>query len=458
MGKFSIETKVGLFAAVAILLIAYSTMKVGDQSVVTGRGYELFVDIGNATGVKTKTPVRLAGVEVGVVKNIELIESRTARLTLLVNDEVKLAKDSNVLIKAKGFMGSLFVELVPGGMGKPYLKDGDIIGYGGLGGDVNLLVTEFSDIAKDIKSVSSSLKELVGNDESSPVYRTINNLDQFAETIKTLMIRNEENFNKISENLARLTEKLAGIVDEGKEDIEDSMERIASITKKIDEGKGTVGKLVNDEETVEKLNQTLDSLNSALGGFKRLETSIGYHTEYLTQSEEFKHYVGLDLKPSPDKAFMLEFVNDPSPDSSRVQRTTDVTVGNNTTTITTDSATIARDRFTFSAQIAKKFYDFTVRGGVIESSGGVGLDYGKGPFGVEFSAFDFETSYGEKPHLKLLGNINVTENFYLVGGADDMISPNQKTDWFVGAGIRLVDEDVKGLFSTGLGSLVGATK
>ena len=176
-----------------------------------------------------------------------------------------------------------------------------------------------------------------------------------------------------------------------------------------------------------------------------------YHTEYLGKSEEFKHYVNLTLKPKPDKAFIFDFVSDPSPSPDRITRETTITSGGVSSVVTTETATVSRNKFRFSAQLAKQFYDFTVRGGIIESRGGVGFDYSKGPLGAQFSAYDFETDYNQRPHLKAAGTLNVTKNLYLIGGADDMISKQQDTDWFVGAGIRLVDEDVKSLFSIGSG-------
>ena len=174
----------------------------------------------------------------------------------------------------------------------------------------------------------------------------------------------------------------------------------------------------------------------------------------MTKSQDFKNYVHVALRPSPDKAFLLDFVADPNPNPSHTVRTTDVTVGNNTTQVITDTGTIERNKLRISAQLAKKFYDFTVRGGLIESTGGVGLDYDKGPLGVHFSAFDFQSRYGQRPHLKLMGDVAVTKNFYLLGGLDDIIASQNANDFFVGAGFRLIDEDIKTLGRMGGASVV----
>lgn len=444
-----LETKVGLFVLAILGLIAFSTLKVGEQTTVLRGGYTVTVLLDSAIGINTKTPVEIAGIQVGIVKEIELIESRQAKAVLLINRGVRLPTGTTAMVRAKGFLGDTYMELIPGPPDAEVLGAGSTVGYAGVGGDINVLITQFNDIAKDIKAVTSSLKEMIGKDDASPVYRSVMNLDKFTEDLKNLIIRNEGNVNRITDNLADLTGNLRGLVDRGQENVEESLSRIASISRKIDQGQGTIGALVNDKETGEKINAAADSLTDALGGLKKLEAELGYHTEFLTATKDFKHYIHLNLKPRPDEAFKFEFVEDRSPSPNRATRTTTVTAGGASTTVIADTETTERNKFRVSAQLAKKIYDFTLRGGLIESRGGVGIDYDRGPFGVQVSAFDFNTQQGRKPHLKVLGNLNVTRSLYLVGGADDMLNPTQKTDWFIGAGVRLVDDDIKSLLTGG---------
>lgn len=455
MKGLSIEVKVGMFALAIIAILAWATVRVSDKTSVSGGGYELTAVFNNATGLKMKAPVELAGVKVGVVKGIKLLDSRQALVTLALGKEVKLTDNSEAILRTRGFLGETYVEIIPGNPELPVLEKGERIPYTMRTGDINSLVSQFNSIAEDIKHVTSSLKDMVGNNQEYPINRIVDNLEDFTQAIRDLTIRNQGNIDRVSENLAAMTDELREIVAKGKSDVEESMERIASITRKIDEGKGTVGRLVNDDETIDKLNEAVDNLNNTLGGFRKLETEIGYHAEYLTQSTDFKHYIDLALRPSPDKALLLGLVTDPDPRANHVERITEVTVGGNTTTVNTQTATIDREKLRFSAQLAKSFYDFRFRGGIIESTGGFGLDFNRGPVGLHFSAFDFSTRFGDKPHLKAGADLNITRNLYLTGGADDIIRPGgPRPDWFVGAGFRFVDDDVKRYLSTGAASLV----
>ncbi|MFH1654746.1 MAG: MlaD family protein [Pseudomonadota bacterium] len=454
MKRYTIEMKVGIFAAVMIILLAWLTMKVNERGAVMGGGYKLNVELADATGLKRKAPVLLAGVEVGVVDKVTLTPERRALAELMISKNVILPTDTEIVIRTKGFLGETYVEIIPGGAANK-LGDGDNIGLSKRTGDINTLVSQFGDIANDIKAITGAMKQLMGDANDSKVAKMINNWEQLSETLNLMALRNENNIDRITASMADFSENIQHLIAQSKDEVSESMDHIASITAKIDRGEGTVGKLINDDETVEKLNATLDNLQDTLGGFRKLEMEIGYHNEYLTRSKDFKHYVSLALRPAPDKAFMFDLVSDPNPNPTHIDRTTDITVNNNTTTVSTTTATTDRSKLRFSAQLAKSFYDFRFRAGIIESTGGIGLDYIKGPMGLRFSVYDFSTRYGERPHLKMLGDVGVTKNFYLLGGADDFINPNQRVDWFVGIGLRLIDEDIKRLASFGGGSLLG---
>lgn len=443
--KLSNEIKVGIFAAVVIVLIALVTIRVGDQSIVAGGAYEIEAVFTSATGLYPKAAVEIAGVDVGVVKEIGLTDGGRALVTMGISKNVKIPPDSTVFLKTKGFLGEAYIEIVPGDPAKPGLKNGDRIARTESGGDVSGLVNQFNAVADDIKEITQTMKGWMSEEKGGVIASTIHNLDEFTRVMRDVTTRNEENLDRIMQNMADLTHELKQMVQNNKQDINESMERVASITKKIDEGRGTLGKLVNDPETIEKLNDSLDNLSDALGGYRQLELGLGFHTEYLNRSNDFKNYVSLALRPTPDEALLVDIVSDPAPDTARTRRTSDVTVGGTTTNITTENQVLERDTIRYSAQLAKRFYDFTLRGGLIESKGGVGLDYTKGPMGLSFSAFDFETDFNEQPHLKFLGQLNVTSNLYLLGGADDILNPAQRTDYFFGGGIQFVDEEIKSL-------------
>jgi phospholipid/cholesterol/gamma-HCH transport system substrate-binding protein len=424
------EMSVGLFVLFALVIVGYMTIKVGGGTSFAG-GKTYFVTVNSALGIKNKTPVLIAGYQAGVVDKISLDGTRHARLQLSIQKDVHLTEGTQAAVRAKGALGETFVEVVPGPDGAPELPDKADLIYNGSGGDINSLVQRL-------------------NDMTPGASRAVDNLDKFAEVLKGLMLRNEQNVNRILANFAALSEDLRYGFANFRPDMQESAERIASITRKVDEGKGTIGKLVNDDTTVKKINEAVDGINGVVGGVHRMQADIGFHTEYLGTVRDFKNYVHLDLKPRPDQAFLLEFVTNPSPPPSVSTTNSTVTVGGAATTVSTVNSVTQRNKFLVSAELAKKFYNWRLRGGIIESRGGVGLDYMNGPVSAGSSVWDFGSNDGRKPQVKVYGNLNLTRSIYLTGGGNDLLNSTQSRSWFVGGGVKVSDDDVKGVI--GLGS------
>ena len=436
MKELSLELKVGLFAAAVILIIVYATVRVSDHGLFGGGAYHVWVMIDSAEGLTLKTPVEVAGIQVGYIEDLGLSEGRRAKAKLRIDNRVTLGQNAIAQVRTKGFLGETYVDLKPGD------PETGLIPHGGQIQATNPYV-DLGQIASDVKDITDSLKRMLADDEKGPVSRVMKNMEVFTKKLSEISIQNQEGVNQIVASLRSFSGDLSEVMAERKESLKDTMDRLNHITKNVDEGRGTVGRLLNDEEIADNINNAAKGLSETVGGISRFQVEVGYHLEYLGKSQDFKNYVGVALKPRPDKYFLLEFVVDPSPSPVQKITTTNVTTGGTTTTVVTDESVVDKDKFFISAQLAKTFHNITLRGGVIESRGGVGVDYNIGPFGVQFSAFDFRTDNNQMPHLKVLGSMNVTKNFFVLSGLDDFISKQQDLDWFVGAGIKFVDDDIK---------------
>jgi phospholipid/cholesterol/gamma-HCH transport system substrate-binding protein len=108
---------------------------------VGGDVYEVQAQFNSASGLKPGTAVEIAGVEVGRIRGITLIEDR-AKVILAVNSTVKLYTDTIASIKSRGIIGEKFLSLSPGGGGDP-LKPGDTIRDTESGLDLEQLVGQF---------------------------------------------------------------------------------------------------------------------------------------------------------------------------------------------------------------------------------------------------------------------------------------------------------------------------
>jgi phospholipid/cholesterol/gamma-HCH transport system substrate-binding protein len=123
MKKFDLELTVGLFIIAGIICLGYLSIKLGKMEMIRGNGYDTYALFSNTGGIRTGSPIVIAGVDVGRVKSI-LLDNYQARVVLHLTENVKIQEDAIASIKTKGLIGERYIEITPGGSEK-------IIGPGG---------------------------------------------------------------------------------------------------------------------------------------------------------------------------------------------------------------------------------------------------------------------------------------------------------------------------------------
>jgi phospholipid/cholesterol/gamma-HCH transport system substrate-binding protein len=113
MKKWSLEFVVGLFLALGVACLAYLSIKVARKEFSPGGGYQVQALFSNCNGLRSGSPVLIAGVEVGRVKRIDL-KDYEARVEMVIQPGVVLQTDTIASIKTKGLIGEKYLELKPG--------------------------------------------------------------------------------------------------------------------------------------------------------------------------------------------------------------------------------------------------------------------------------------------------------------------------------------------------------
>jgi len=104
----------GLVLAVAIGFTAYAGKTTGFTT--AGAEYALNASFRSADGVSVGTDVRLAGVKVGRVTDLQLDpDTYRANAIFTVREGIGVPDDSAVAISSEGLLGGNYVEILPGG-------------------------------------------------------------------------------------------------------------------------------------------------------------------------------------------------------------------------------------------------------------------------------------------------------------------------------------------------------
>ncbi|HKX12890.1 MAG TPA: MlaD family protein [bacterium] len=441
--RFSTEAKVGVFVILAIAVLVYITLDVSQLGFSRGT-YKIYTFMDNAEGVAAKTPVQVAGIPVGRVSNVTLTPDSKAKVELEIKKDVVLGNDVEAEVRVRGVLGDTYIEIFPGKAGTADIPEGGTVRRVRAPADYQQLVRDLSSLTGDLKEITGALKEYTVS-EKSYTAEILRNMNVLTANMAKFTTNNNANLEAIITNMKVLSDNLRTFSANSQDDIEVALDRIGEITGKVNDGQGSIGKLINDPTTVEKTNEILENIAGLTDGVRRIQTELSYHMEYLGETGDVKNYIGLKFQTRPDKFFLFQVVHDPQPPPSEQNQITTVTTGGGATSVVT-TETQDFNKIRFSAQLGKQFKDFVVRGGLIESTGGFGLEYSKGPVMASIEAFDF--SNGDRPHLKFLTQLSLTRSLFFVAGVDDFISTEHNPDWFFGAGVRFTDEDIKSLLGT----------
>ncbi len=206
--KISNNAKIGMMIIVVIGLLAYLTIQSGDFRFVK-EGYTVKVMFKNIDGVSLNAPVMLNGLEVGKVEAIDIVElpeGTMLQLTVWLEQSARLSKGTRAYVKNMGFLGEKYVGLAVTGASQGYLEPGAVI-YGRDPADMDTLLLDGQDIAKEIKQISTNLNERLTKNKEA-IDRIVANVDASMISMRSITANLDErltvNEQKIDETMSRL--------------------------------------------------------------------------------------------------------------------------------------------------------------------------------------------------------------------------------------------------------------
>ena len=443
----SAEVKVGLLVVVVGSLIAFMSLQVSDDPSYLGRSKKAWFLLPDANGLVKNSAIRSAGIPVGIIQDIRLQDGQ-ARIDITVKSDIPLTTTATVEIKANGILGDKHVEIYPGSPTDPPLPDSAQILSIKDKGSLENLMAQVSEVVGSLKEVSKAFQEATSKDGTRDhiLGRIVKNIETITADLAQVTSENKEKVGDIVDEVHDITASLQDVMNDQSEDglkqtwkrLSKTMKNLDEITNKINKGEGTIGKLINDETTVDGLNTAIDGISGLLDTANRLQTAFDFRAEYLGTVQDWKSYVGIQIQPGLDRYYYVGIVNDPT---GYLERTRYLQTGtqpsDNTQQVT------YYDRLKFTILFAKNFWDWTFRGGMMESSGGAGMDYHfNSKTKLTLEAFN-PTQLNVRSYL----SYDLYHGIYVNGGINDAFNKSSTRSGFVGAGLFLTNDDIKLLLS-----------
>ncbi len=269
MNNAQMSARVGLFFLIgcALLWITYEALNGGSFS--RQQGYTVVAGFATLKELKPGDDVRQAGVRIGSVQSTRLAAGR-AEAVLLIDNNVRLAKDATASIAMAGLLGGGYVSLDFGTAEAGFVPAGERLRTR-ESADINTVLADLGNLTGDIKGALSGIGGMAGDtagpgglfqkldklvtDNSEHLTRTIDNLDAITTEIRS----GQGTIGKLINESTAHDELLAAIAEiraaagEAKVFVADTR----GIVDQVKSGQGAIGTLLYDEQTAANLRQTI---------------------------------------------------------------------------------------------------------------------------------------------------------------------------------------------------------
>ncbi len=286
--RVSAELKVGILVLIGITILFYMSFRVGKFGVFREGGYTLYAVFENAGGLDPKTPVHLAGVEIGRVRSIRL-EGYKAKAALAIRQGFNIPVDSRVIVKTQGVLGDKFLEVLPGKELK-YLAANDTFKEVIATPDFDEIFARIGSAAKSFGDTMDQFKGLLGEKEKEGIRKAIDNIQAVSGDFRDLVKTNKANVTRIVANAANFSDKLGPMADKADE----TLGGLRTIVKDVEAGKGTLGLLVKDDRLYNDARDTVTSLKNITADIEQGKGTLGKLAKddsiYLEAKETVKNF------------------------------------------------------------------------------------------------------------------------------------------------------------------------
>lgn len=486
----NVETKVGIFVILGFFMVALTTTVFGNLDFNKKEGKTVYFRLNDATGIRAGTPIMYKGIKVGEVQDVTMKNNEIVT-RVVVYHEFEIPDNVRFNVKQSGFVGQRYVEFDVDPTVQPKSTLQNNYEYDGRQNAANMdaVMAKLNDVAAEMTILLKSFNDVITTDKSKNALQdSIANLKDITDSVKKIVVTNDKNIQEVIDNAKNMTDMLErvitqnekkintsinniaeisqtlkaftasvdkliannqGNIDESLQNLKDittkvnsAMDDIENIAKDINEGKGTLGLLINDEETKNDVKNVVKKVSSFLGDDSNpdnedrmtLYATIG--ADYLFDAKSVntgRGYVQAHFYTDPKNFYMIGLSNVPviAPNSPEYDM-----YGNK----------IKYSDLAISLQYSHIFYNvFGLRFGVFDNTLGLAADIyplKNNNLAISFEAYDFNAY---KNSLDVYTKAYIRWHFYkgifIQAGVEDIIG-NVNRMYMVGAGVRFKPSEV----------------
>lgn len=204
------KIKTGLFVVVSIGLLMGLLFIISDHKNLFSNTFSVYADFKNIAGTKEGNYVRFAGINIGTVESITIINDSTVRLKLSIEKKIQpfIKSDAVANIGSDGLMGDKLVQLAAGNNTSPVVKDGGML-LSTPPVNVDKIINNLARVADNAALITEGLTEIVAkvNSGKGSIGRLLgdtklaDNMENTIAKAKETVVSINKTANSVTENM-----------------------------------------------------------------------------------------------------------------------------------------------------------------------------------------------------------------------------------------------------------------
>jgi phospholipid/cholesterol/gamma-HCH transport system substrate-binding protein len=307
------QVKIGLLVLIALTVLVAMIMNLEEGLGLLSRQTKFRAVVDHTQGLKVGGPVRMNGVDIGNVHRITIAgDSPRVEITFAVKSNVvpHIREDASVIIRPMGLLGDKMIEILPGTPSKSPLAPGGVL-VGQAEADIGGIASTATDTIENVNSAIKELQRLLLTisqgegtagklltdpalyDRSAKVLEKIeiaseksiallDKVDRGEGTIGRLMTDKElydranravKELNDLAIRLNNQNGTLVKLTDPALyQRLEALTSRGEQLLNKVENGEGTIGKLVTKDELYTRADKLLSEMEEFLADVRKNPT------------------------------------------------------------------------------------------------------------------------------------------------------------------------------------------
>ena len=290
--------RLGVFVLIGTILFIVGVYLIGQRQDMFKSTFTISSFFKNVNGLQKGNNVRYSGINIGTVKNIEMLNDSTIRVDMNIDEKIiqHIKKDAIATIGSDGLVGNMIVNVIPGRGVSEKIENGDIIeSYSKIGTSdiLNTLNTSSENAAiltADLLDITQSITEGKGtigvllNDTvmAKDLKQSVNNIKNISQNaVNTLGELNEVITSlKYTEESAlwvllkdsisgKQLKTVASNLETSSSEIDSILKEMDRLVKDINSSEGAYHYMIRDTSVVNTLRITLENIKDGTDKFNQ---------------------------------------------------------------------------------------------------------------------------------------------------------------------------------------------